>query len=134
MKLVHKYSIPLLVGIACICFACERFSGGGESITGTYHCNESGQGYRSYSVSIDKAGVGFDSTYFIVYNFHNLGFDFETYIRLRDTIITFTTNNQGYNISGNGYYHEYNNTIDWNYSITGSNANDFSVRALYIKQ
>jgi len=135
MKCVPKYLYSILISISLICFSCEKFSGGGDSITGTWHCNEeSASGFRQYSVGIDRAGVGFDSTYFVLLNFHNLGFDFETYVHLKDTVLTFVTNNQAYSISGKGYVSKNRKSIDWSYNISGANANEFGVRALYLRQ
>jgi hypothetical protein len=132
---LSKYAFVLSILLVLLNSSCEKFSGGGDSITGTWHCNDDSQlGARTYSAGIDRAGVGYDSTYFIILNFHNLGFDFETYVHLKDTVLTFVTNNQGYSISGKGYVSKSFKSIEWRYSISGSNANEFAVNALYSKQ
>lgn len=131
-----KYFILLMILIAFACSSCEKFSGGnGDSITGPWRCREeNGNNFRQYSVSIDRAGGSYDSTYFIIYNFHNLGFDFETYAQLKDSTLRVIFTDGLYNVSGKGMVSKNLKIINWLYSVSGQNVNDNYVTAYYYKQ
>ena len=107
----------------------------GDSIVGTWRCNEESSTvpYRQYSVNIDRYS-DIDTTLFVIYNFHNLGIEVETYIRLNDTIVSFVGTNNYYNVSGKGAVTKDLRYIEWEYSISGSNVNDNYVRALYFRK
>lgn len=115
--------------------SCEKYSGSNKSLTGAWRCKEeSGEGgYRQYTVTIDREQK--DTTIFIIYNFHNVGLEIETYFQLHDSIATILPIGDGtYNISGKGIVKKDYSSIDWTYSITGNNTNDNYVRAIYTRK
>jgi hypothetical protein len=116
MKNVIKSLISIMVLVVITNTSCEKSTGGTDSLAGSWNCrDEMGpNGYRQYSVSIDEAGAGFDSTYFVIYNFHNVGFEAGALIHLVDTVITINSMD-GYSVSGKGYVSKNNKTIDWIY-------------------
>lgn len=110
-----------LITFSIITFAsCEKFSGDKDSITGAWRCfEESGLGYKQYSVSIFRAGSGYDTTYFIINNFNNLGQELETLVQLKDTVITIKFMD-GYSVSGTGYVRKNFKEIDWEYNVSST--------------
>jgi len=131
MKSHTKYFILLMVLLAIAGVSCEKFSGDTDSITGLWRCDEVSSG-RRYSVTISRYEL--DTSFFVIYNFHNLGQDVETYIQLKDSVITFPNLNFSYSISGKGTVHQNFSMIDWDYSISGSGVNDGYVQAYYYKK
>ncbi len=127
-----KYFILLMVLLTITVVSCEKFSGNNDSIAGLWRCEELSSP-RRYSVTISRSD--FDTTYFVIYNFHNLGQEIETYVQLKDSTITFLNLNTGnYSFSGKGIAHNNYSIIDWDYSISGSGVNDGYVRAYYYKK
>ena len=128
----HKRNILLLIVLLTIaCLSCEKFSGDTDSIAGLWHCEELSSS-RRYSVTISRSD--FDTTNFIIYNFHNLGPEIEIFVKLKDSVITFLNLNTTYTISGKGTTHNSYRTIEWNYSISGNGTNDSYVEAYYSKE
>lgn len=128
---MKKHYKLIFLGILFLSFitSCEKYSGDTESIAGSWRCREESSlgGLNQYSVTISKADVGLDSTYFVIYNFHNQGFETETYVQLIDTVITIT--NFGSSLaSGKGSVSKDFKTIEWNYTYS----NTF-VTALYFR-
>ncbi|RPH33633.1 MAG: hypothetical protein EHM93_04005 [Bacteroidales bacterium] len=130
MRKITKALLILMVFIPIAFSSCEKFTGDTDSISGAWRCvEESGAiNPRQYSVTIYRAGAGFDSTYFVINNFHNIGNEVDTYVQLIDTVITIRDIN-GYNAAGEGHVSRDFKSIDWNYSISGE-----YVRALYFKR
>jgi len=128
MRNYTKYILLLMVLLTIALYSCDKFSGSDDSITGAWRCREESgvDNYRQYTVTIYRAGAGYDSTYFVIYNFHNLGPENETYVQLRDTVVTILMND--YSASGKGYVSKDFKTIDWAYTIL-----DEYVTALYYK-
>lgn len=132
MKHLIKYSSFLTVLITLLTSSCEKFSGDNEGITGSWRCrDESGSGgFRQYTVTIDRTDL--DTTMFKVYNFHNLGFEIETYFRLKDTVATIIGTMDGsYSITGKGYVKKNYSSIRWEYSVSGNGINHSYVQAYY---
>lgn len=122
--------VLILFFVLLLFVSCDKFSGDTDSISGSWRCNEeSGSNqFRQYTVSIFKAGNGYDSTYYVINNFHNLGNEFETYIQLIDTVITIRDFN-GNNAVGKGHVTRDFKTIYWDYNISSEN-----VIAFYFKK
>lgn len=120
MRIKAKFMFMLLVLLPITFSSCEKFSGDTDSISGAWRCfEESGLGYRQYSVSIFRAGSGYDTSYFIISNFHNLGQELETLVQLKDTIITIKMMD-GYSVSGTGYVRKNFKEIIWDYNVSNS--------------
>lgn len=103
-----------------------------DSILGTWRSFEQSSiyGYRQYNVSIDYHGR--DSTQIIIYNFHNLGFQLETYASIRDTIITLLGTNTFDDFSGTGHIERDFSAIFWEFSYFGQTS-DQMVEASYFR-
>ena len=126
-KLIYFLIVPFLF------ISCEKYSGG-DSISGSWSCTEErGVRIKQYSVLIGRAGVGFDTTYFIINNFHNLGYEHETYVQLKDTTITLRFMD-GYSVVGKGHVTRDLKAIEWNYSISGSGTSESYVVAFFRKK
>lgn len=125
-----KLSLIVLVLITAIS-SCEKITGDDDSIAGGWNCREENDvnNIRQYSVLIDRAGAGFDTTYYVIYNFHNLGQDVETYVQLQGSTLTIRSMTEGYSVSGTGYVSNDLKSIDWNYNISGS-----TITALYYRK
>jgi hypothetical protein len=135
MKNHLKGLILLMLLFILASTSCEKYSGSNKSLTGAWRCKEeSGDGgYRQYTVTIDRTEK--DTTIFIIYNFHNIGLEFETYFQLHDTIATIIPmGDVSYSISGKGIVKKDYSSINWEYSIVGNNTNDNYVRALYTRK
>lgn len=119
MKSQLKF-ILLLFSVLLVVVSCDKFTGDTDSISGAWRCNDDigSSGSRQYSVSIYRAGEGLDSTYFVINNFHNLGYEVDTYVQLIDTVITIRDFN-GIGVSGGGFVSKDLKRIVWNYSISG---------------
>ncbi len=104
------------------------------TLDGTWHCREysSIRDYRQYTVMVER-GVS-DTTLLTIYNFYDLGFDFETYVRLRDTVLTIIGTSAPNSITGTGYLNRKSFTINWEYSVTGAQLSDYNVEAQYYKR
>ncbi len=103
-----------------------------DSILGTWRCFEQGSmyGYRQYNVDIDLHGS--DSSIVRIFNFYNLGYDFEVIATISDTLITiFETNNLLYSFAGSGSIERDFSAIYWRYSYLGDTSPDFDVEALF---
>ena len=125
-----KLIAPIVILLSIVTTSCEKFSGDNDSISGSWRCRaeSSLNGYSQYSVTIDKAGSGFDSTYYVIYNFHNQGYEIETYVQLKDNVITINDLIGGI-ASGQGTVSKDFKSIDWEYTIS----NDF-VTAYYYRK
>ena len=135
IKLFWRFTIlPLLLVFAMT--SCEKYTGGSGSITGPWHCSDDPNGVvRQYTVNIDRAtNMGLDTTYYVILNFHNLGYDFETYVQLKNSTVTFFYNTGGYNMSGKGIVSSDRKSIDWNYSISGNGISNLAVEAVYVRK
>lgn len=120
MRIKAKFVLMILVLLPISFTSCEKFSGGTDSISGAWRCfEESELGYRNYSVSIFRAGSGYDTTYFIISNFHNLGQELETLVQLKDTVISIKMMD-GYSVSGTGYVRKNFKEIIWDYSVSNT--------------
>lgn len=120
MKIRAMFVLMFLVLLPITFSSCEKFSGDTDSISGAWRCfEESGFGYRNYSVSIFRAGSGYDTTFFIINNFNNLGSERETLVQLKDTVITIKML-EGYSVSGTGYVRKDFKEIIWEYNVSGS--------------
>ena len=117
MKRIVKYFIAFAAIISFTCSSCET-DNIGESITGSWRCREESgnMNYKQFSVNIDYAS-DIDTTLFIIYNFHNQGFEVETYARLRDTVLTLLQTNTMSNVAGTGYVSKDFRSINWEYSV-----------------
>ena len=115
MKRVAKYIILIIITLAN--YSCET-NGVGESITGAWICREESNitNIHQFNVNIDYAS-DIDTTLFIIYNFHNQGFEVETYARLRDTVLTLLQTNTMSNVAGTGYVSKDFRSINWEYSV-----------------
>lgn len=130
VSLKRNYLVFTLLALSMT--SCEKFSGG-DSISGSWNCREErGDTYKQYSVMIGRAGYDYDTTFFIINNFHNIGFEYDTYVQLKDTVITlkYITSGEFY-VAGKGYVSKDRNSIRWNYSISGPNVGDNYVVAYY---
>jgi hypothetical protein len=120
MKIKAKYALMVMALITMSFISCEKFSGDTDSISGAWRCFEESQlGYKNYSVTIFRAGVGYDTTYFIINNFNNLGLENETLVQLNDSVITIKSMD-AFNISGTGYVRKNFKEIVWEYSVSGT--------------
>ena len=127
-----KHILSFLVIVTLTISSCEKFSGG-DSISGSWTCREErGDSYRQYTVMIGRAGYGEDTTLFIINNFHNIGFEYDTYVQLKDTVITlkYVTNGDFF-VAGKGYVSRDLKSIRWNYSISGPKLSDSYIIAYY---
>jgi len=108
--------------------SCEKTTGDDDTIAGGWSCREESNvnDIRQYSVLIDRAGAGLDTTYYVIYNFHNLGQDVETYVQLQGSTLSIRFMTEGYSATGTGYVSDDLKSIDWSYNISGS-----TVTALY---
>lgn len=129
MKLKIRFALMVLALIPISFISCEKFSGDTDSISGVWRCFEDSQlGYKNYSVTIYRAGAGYDTTFFIINNFNNLGLENETLVQLKDTVITIKSMD-AFNISGTGYVRKNFKEIIWDYSVSSTYFN-----ARYIRQ
>jgi len=133
MTKLSKYILFFSILIVFSISSCEKFSGGGDSISGAWLCRVENELTPQYSVIIGSAGFSYDTTMFIINNFHNLGYEHETYVQLKDTIVTIISMD-GYSVSGKGSVTRDFRSIEWNYSISGPGANDGYVISLYLKK
>jgi len=115
-----KLSLIVLVLITAIS-SCDKMTGDDDSIVGGWNCREetSNNDYHQYSIFIDRAGNGYDTTYYVIYNFNNLGQEVETYVQLANSKLTIRFMSEGYSVSGNGYVSKDLKTIDWTYMVSG---------------
>ncbi len=130
MNKYYKLITLLVILLSLLTISCDKYTGDTSSISGSWRCRaeSSLNGFTQYTVTIDKAGSNFDSTYFVIYNFHNQGYDIETYIQLIDNVITITNIGGGF-ASGKGTVSKDFKSIEWDYSIS----NDF-VTAYYYRK
>jgi len=120
MKIRAMFVLMFLVSIPMTFSSCEKFSGDTDSIAGAWRCFEDSElGYRNYSVSIFRAGAGYDTSYFIINNFNNRGHELETLVQLQDTVITLKMMD-GYSVSGTGHVTRNFKEIFWEYSVSSS--------------
>jgi len=120
MKIRAMFVLMFLVSLPMTFSSCEKFSGDTDSISGAWRCFEDSEmGFRQYNVSIFRAGTGYDTTYFIINNFNNLGQELETLVQLKDTVITIKLMD-GYNVSGTGYVSKNFKEINWTYSVSST--------------
>jgi len=129
--MVRIKPVFILFALVIAISSCEKMSGDDDSIAGGWSCREESDvnNIRQYSVLIDRAGAGFDTTYYVIYNFHNLGQDVETYVQLQGSTLTIRFMTEGYSASGTGYIGDDLKSIDWNYNISGS-----TITALYYRK
>lgn len=120
MRIKAKFMFVIMVLLPISFTSCEKFSGDTDSITGAWRCfEESKLGHREYSVSIFRAGSGYDTSYFIINNFNNLGQELETLVQLKDTVITIKLMD-GFSVSGTGYVRKNFKEIDWDYTVSST--------------
>ena len=121
----------ILLILAIAISSCEKTTGDDDTIAGGWSCREESNvnDIRQYSVLIDRAGAGFDTSYYVIYNFHNLGQDVETYAQLQGSTLTIRFMTEGYSATGTGYVSDDLKSIDWNYNISGS-----TITALYYRK
>lgn len=112
-----KYIALVCLALIFIASSCEKFNHPKNSILGTWRCFETVGGSRQYNVYIEYQGN--DSTFIILYNFHNIGHENQTYASVQDTIITLFSEN----FSGTGHIQRDFSAIYWQYSFFGGSTN-----------
>lgn len=124
-----KLFFLLMVVLSLITTSCDKYSGDTTSISGAWRCREEWgmNGFSQYSVTISKADVGLDPSYFVIYNFHNQGFEVETYVQLIDSTVTISNLGGGF-ASGKGTVGKDFKTIEWNYTISNETITAFYFR------
>jgi len=132
MARLSKYAIITIL-IAVASSSCEKFSGDNNSVTGLWQCRDesNSHSFRRYSVTIYSSDI--DTTQFIISNFYNLENEIETYAVKKDTILTIWGNSGNYSITGRGRLARDFSSIDWEYSISGSDVSDNGVAYYYRK-
>lgn len=130
MKNKGRLVLLLVIFLSVISTSCDKFSGDTDFIAGVWRCREESgdNGFRQYSVTIYRAGSGFDSTHFVINNFHNLGYEVETYVQLINSEIIINSMD-GFIASGKGIVSKDFKSIEWEYSIS----NDY-VKAYYFRK
>jgi len=114
---IITFTILSLMFVAASCDKQKNYPK--DSIVGSWFSMEQSSvyGYRQYNVNIDYNG--YDSTHIIIYNFHNLGYELETYASIQDTILTLEMTSSFENISGTGHIERDFSAIYWEYTYSG---------------
>ena len=105
-----------------------------SSLTGVWHCEESGSisAPRHYQVDISRSV--YDSTIYIINNFYNIGYNNDVYITTDDSLINISSQYiEPYSFSGHGKISIDYKKIELEYEATIPNGNIDVVSAFYTR-
>lgn len=134
MKRIHRILLTIITFVLISGSSCETDNEWGPGISGTWTCQEESliRGYRQYKVNIERNNA--DTSVYRVFNFHNLGFEIEVYIKLADTVITFLPPSSEISISGTGKVNKAMSDIYLEYSIIGLDLVENDIQAHYYRR